>query len=480
MLVRLGNHEKKDTMTNILLIMTDEQCSHAMSCAGSPYVTTPAMDRLAANGVLFRQAYTTQPLCIPCRSALQVGRWPHQTGVMVNHQGTVLDNAPAYPMIGRLVADAGYRCGYIGKMHIAHRNQQGDRKITLMPDQVQMHGYDPCIDCVDSEVPGRAVRFLESVGDQPFFLTASFVNPHDCMIVAQSLHSQQELIGPVPDDPDELPPLPDNAAIPEHEPSAIRDHYERFSTGQNGTGAYVPYPTGDWDELHWRQYLWAYYRLIEHVDSQIGVIIDALEATGKANDTLIIFTADHGDGAAHHGWYQKQVLYEEAVRVPLVVSAPDMHSRGSVDESELMSWIDIAPTILDYAGVRHPEHMEGQSMRPLLETGAWSSHDYVVTETLFGVGKDITGQAGRMVRTKDFKYVVYNDGENPEQLTDMNADPGETRNLAVEPAYEGVLQQHRDTLKEWCSETGDTFDPSSLHLDLVKTQARVPWNTKRA
>lgn len=441
---------------NILLILTDEQCGHAMRCAGNPYVNTPAMDGLAERGVLFKQAYVTQPLCVPYRTALQMGCWPHQTGVMANAQKTVADDAPMYPMLGRLVADAGYRCGYIGKMHIANRGIDGSRSISLRADQFDLHGYDPVYECDDAAIPSAAKAVFEQNDSRPFFLTASFLNPHDCMGIARSLHSQESNIGPMPERLDDLPPLPDNFAIPENEPDVIRQHWERYSVPFNG-GQYIPYPTREWDELRWRQYIWGYYRLIERVDSQIGELLEHLESSGKADNTVIIFTTDHGDGAGHHGWNQKQVLYDEIVRVPLIVAGTGFTSPGTIDSTNLMSAIDIAPTILDYSGAERPMHVQGQSMRPLLETGSWQAHDYVVCETLFGTGTDILGWAGRMVRTPRYKYTVYNHGQQREQLTDMQEDPGEMQNLAVKPEYQGILQEHRDLLAQWCRNTGDSF-----------------------
>jgi arylsulfatase A-like enzyme len=414
------------------------------------------MDSLAARGVRFENTYVTQPLCVPYRTAQQLGCWPHQTGVMVNAQKTVAEDAPMYPMIGRLVHDAGYRCGFIGKMHIAYRDRDNQRHISLRDDQFEMHGYDPVLECADSELPSRAARFFETGDSRPFFLTTSFLNPHDCMAIAKNRDAQEHRIGPLPDDVNELPPLPDNFEIPEDEPSVIREHWERYSVPFKG-GSYTPYPTRDWDDLRWRQYLWGYYRLVELVDSQIGAVLDVLQASGKADETLVIFTADHGDGAGHHHWYQKQVLYDEVVRVPFIVAGPCVARLGTVDRGNLMSAIDIPPTILDYAGADRPDHVEGRSLRPLLETGEWTPNPYVVSETLFGTGTDIVGWAGRMVRTRRYKYTVYNHGEIREQLNDMKSDAGEMVNLAMDPERQVILQKHRDYLSEWCEQTGDAF-----------------------
>ena len=441
---------------NILLIMTDEHCANALSCTGNPNLKTPFLDKLANEGILFSNTYTTQPLCVPSRTALHTGCWPHQTKVMVNAQKAVPDDAPMFPMLGSLLRNQGYRCGHIGKMHIAYRDKNNQRHISLNKDDIEIHGFEFSDECPDVMIPSKAEAFFEENDDRPFFLNASFLNPHDCMSLAKDKDCKEKIIGSIPSNPDELPELPENFDIPNHEPSVIREHYDRYSVPFMG-GSYTPYPTRNWDELRWRQYLWGYYRLVELVDWQIGELLINLKKSGKYDSTLIMLTADHGDGAGHHHWYQKQILYEETIRVPFIISDPSNDRKGIVDQSNLISLTDIPPTILDYAGVKRLPHMVGQSLRPLLRSGEWNSHKYVVSETLLATGTDVTGWAGRMLRTPDYKYVVYNHGDPREQLTDMINDPGEMVNLAVDENYKSILDHHRQLLQEWCESTDDDF-----------------------
>jgi len=442
---------------NVLLVMTDEQCADAMSCVGNRYLKTPNMDRLARDGVVFEKAYTTQPLCVPYRTSLQTGRWPHQTGVMVNNTRFLPPDVPQGPMLGRRVRDTGYQCGYLGKMHICHLQPDGSRSIDLRPEDFGLHGYDPVWECTDTDIAPGLAQFLKDHPHDPFFFTASFDDPHACLALEADPNNLAHVVGKAPDDPAFLPPLPENHIPAPDEPEVTQAYWDRMEWRRDRqSGRKRPF-SDNWNELQWRQYIWAYYRLIEKVDKDIGDTLDILEASGRAADTLIVFTVDHGDGAGHRRRRCKQVLYDECARVPFIVSGAGVKNKGTIDATHLVSAIDIVPTILDCAGVQQPDHVSGQSLRPLIETGIWDDHRYVVTETLFNKGKDVPGWAGRMVRTSDFKYILYNHGKAREQLFDMAADPLEMHNLAGDPKYQLIQQQHREMLEEWCRQTGDRF-----------------------
>jgi arylsulfatase A-like enzyme len=410
---------------NILLIMTDQQCADAMSCAGNPSLKTPNMDRLAAKGVIFQKAYTTQPLCVPYRTALQLGVWPHQAGVMVNNTRLLPPGVPAAPQLGKLVREAGYQCGYLGKMHICHL--------------------------------------------QPFFFIASFDDPHACLALGTDPNALASPIGKAPTDLALLPKLPANHLSVLDEPEVLQRYWERMEHIRDKTSGNVLPNSDQWSELQWRQYLWAYYRLVESADLDIGNVLNVLEASGRAEDTLIIFSVDHGDGNGHRRRLKKQTLNDEVARIPFIVSSANVSKKGTIDRTHLVSAIDIFPTIVACAGAKPPAQMAGQSLLPLLRTGTWKDHEYVVTETHFNKGKDVPGWEGRMLRTPQYKYVVYNHGAINEQLFDMEADSLELNNLAVNPKNQVILNRHRQLLSEWCIQTQDTF-MSGLVLEPVKTE----------
>jgi arylsulfatase A-like enzyme len=420
-----------DQRPNILYIFTDQQYAGAMSCAGNSDLDTPAMDRMAAGGVRFESAYCTYPLCTPSRASMFVGRMPHEVGITGNNQP--ISEAFRQQELGHLLSNAGYECVYGGKWHVP--------QISIPKG----HGFRSICGFDDVGLPVRCREFLQGPHDKPFLLVASFDNPHN---ICEWRRQQNVPWGPIGEPPrvEDCPPLPANYAVPPFEPEAIR-----IITRGNPR----IYPGDNYSDEQWRRYRWAYYRLVEHVDAQIGQILDALDETGLADKTLIVFSSDHGDGHGAHHLVQKSFLYEEAMNVPFLVSMPGVTKPGHVDDRHLISsCLDFYATVCDYAGIELPDGVEGRSVRPLLsgEDGvAW--RDHVVAET-FWQGHNCDG---RLVRTDRYKYVAYTWGAYREQLFDMVADPGEMVNLAVYSKYDSVLQQHRDLLRAWCERTGDTF-----------------------
>jgi len=348
---------------NILLIITDQQTADAMSCAGNKYLKTPALDELADKGVLFESNYVVQPLCLPFRSSLQTSRYPHEIGTISN--GRAINGN--FPLLGNLVASAGYNCDYIGKWHVG---------TTLEKAGYRIHNVGK-----DDTKAKAAVDYLLKNHEKPFFLTVSFMNPHNVCQLARADAVGTDLpdgpIGLAPTDLNKLPPLPDNFDIPENEPEVIREIQKKSKSH---------YPTENWDERTWRQYLWGYYRLVEKVDAEIGKVLEALKQGGYEDNTVIIFTSDHGEGVAKHHWNQKQILYEQAVRTPLIIQWKGKTQKRIY--SELVSnALDIPVTILDIVGVEKPSSMHGISLRPVMEGKSPKSREFVVSETMFARGE---------------------------------------------------------------------------------------------
>ena len=417
---------------NILYIFTDQQYAGAMSCTGNPDLHTPAMDSIAEAGVRFEQAYCTYPLCTPSRASMWTGRMPHEVGVRWNFDS--MTDTARQQGLGHILSAAGYECVYGGKWHI--------------PDVLEIpegHGFRSICNINDNLLADRCVDFLKGRHEKPFFLVASFDNPHNIMDWVQERVLPW---GPIPDVPvlENCPNLPPNHAVPPFEPAVIRLQHRA-----EPVHSFVL----DLTPEQWRRFRYAYYRLIEKVDRGIGRVLDALHETGLDEDTLVIFSSDHGDHHGAHSLYCKTFLYEEATRVPLLISMKGVAKVGHVDTAHLISnGLDLFPTVCDYAGAEVPEGLEGRSLRPLLEEGEladWRSH--LVAETWL----NRLDCAGRMVRSESYKYIVYCWGTHREQLFDLENDPGEMVNLAVESRYKGVLDEHRRHLREWCGRTGDNF-----------------------
>jgi len=283
------------------------------------------------------------------------------------------------------------------------------------------------------------------------------LNPHNVCQLARKVPLPEAEIG-TPPPLGQCPPLPPNFAVPGDEPSAIREAHKE---------SWKRYPTSNWTEADWRQYLWGYYRLVEHVDGIVGSILDALETSGHGQDTVVVFTSDHGEGMAEHGWNQKQVFYESVGRVPFIISAPDARHKGRIDEDVLVnSGVDMIPTLAELAGIPLPgrgKHLPGRSIAGILHGHDLATRtQHVVSESEFGgfATRNWTheGRAfGRMVRTPGFKYVAYSRGRIRESLIDMRTDQGEMVNLAFDSRYVTQLHEHRAILKEWAIQTKDDF-----------------------
>lgn len=418
---------------NVLFLMTDQQFGGAMSCAGNTDLHTPAMDRIAQNGTRFDQAYCTYPVCIPSRLSLLSGRMPYELGYREWGDGI----APEFErqQLGFLFADAGYECAYGGKLHAP-----GNDPTT--------HGFRNICPQDDTRLAQACIDFLDEPHEGPFLLVASLDNPHN---ICEWARHQNLPWGDVPDAPlDDCPNLPINYAIPPYEPQVIRTIQSRFP---------LAYPMKGSSPEAWRQYRNAYYRLIEKADGEVGRILEALERNGLAEDTLVIFTSDHGDGHGAHQWNQKSLLYEESVRIPLIVSHPAISHCGTDDSHLVSNGLDILPTLLDFADIAPPPDLPGRSLRSLIsgnETPGW--RDELIVEAWPFQG-DPGRTLGRMVRTAEYKYAVYAWGRYREQLFDVREDPGEMVNLAVQTRYRTVLQDHRDRLRRYCVKEGDEFLP---------------------
>ena len=420
---------------NLLFIVTDQQFAGAMSCAGNGDLKTPAMDSLAETGVRFERGYCSQPLCAPQRASFMTGLMPHQTGVISN--GTPIRPELKTRGMGNLLRAGGYECAYAGKWHVPGVTMEEFGYTVLL------EGND------DAGVPLKCLEFLKQRPEQPFFLVASFINPHDICQVARSQPLPQ---GPVADAPtEECPNLPQNFAVPPFAPDVL--NFVRRSSHR-------VYPTTEYNDADWRHYRQLYYRLCEKVDAEIGVLLGGLRELGLEGDTAVIFTSDHGDGHGAHHWNQKTALWEECIRIPFIVSQKGQTQAGGVDGAHLVSLgLDLVPTLCDYAGVDLPEDLPGLSVRGLAEGGAPSDwREELVVETLLGLGAGPGGDMiARSLLTDRYKYSVYPIGRYREQLVDLETDSGEMVNLAVDARHRDVLNDHRKRLRAWCEETEDPF-----------------------
>jgi choline-sulfatase len=436
---------------NIVFIMTDQQSADAMSCRmGDRYLKTPAMDRLAARGTLFTKAYSPNPLCMPARNSIFTGRYPHETGVTDNTKTTL--DAAEFVSMGTYFQRAGYQTAYFGKWHLAYA--EGVTKT---------HGFEMLeTGHIDADNAALAAKFLGRKHDKPFLLVVSFLNPHN---VCELARDQKLNNGPIGEPPPVAlrPPPPANLAPPRNEP----DSMTRIRAGYHANPAF---PVGNFSPERWQALRWGYYRLIEKVDAEIGKVLAAVKAAGLEDNTLIVFTADHGECAGAHGFNQKTVFYEESARVPFIVSTPGQRT-ARLSEKFINTGTDILPTMLEFAGVARPAKLTGLSLRPLALGETVSNwRDAVVVQNnmsqTFPVDGNVPTTEGRMLRTDRYKYCVYAHGQNRESLVNLEKDPGEMTNLARDPAHRETLLAMRERLRKWGVENRDPLVAKMLADDV--------------
>jgi arylsulfatase A-like enzyme len=414
---------------NILLIVCDQLGFDAMSWAGCTDVSTPNLDRLRSRSVAFNRTHSPDPVCSPARGALFTGRMPVETGVIANAREVRAD----LPNMGQwLSQQGGYETVYCGKWHLSEgwAREGGVPGFTVLPTG---DGQGALVDHTITLSCEAYLDHRKAPADKPFLLVASYMQPHDICLwgILQEQLVPTEL--PFPQLRNLLPQLPPNHSERPLAPADLdRLQFKRFKTDEQ-----------------WRFYLYNYYRLVEQLDLEVGRLLTALERTGHADDTVVLFTSDHGDGRARHGHVQKGYPYDEAVRVPLLVSWPGHLRQPELNDRDLVSLLDIVPTICDYAGIAAPSNARGRSLRPLLEgTVGVAWRDHVVSQYR---------QSGRVVRSDQYKY-VRQIGDPVQQLFDMRNDPWETRNLYLEPSLRDVIAEHGRLLD--AHEAGLSYAPN--------------------
>ena len=424
--------------TNLLFITTDQQRRDSLPCYGLDFMRTPALDRLAAEGLVFDHCIVPSPVCVPCRASIMGGQYPSTTGVLGN--GSWLpDHVPTWPA---LISATGRRTAGIGKMHFHpwddlkgfdERIIAEDKRHFYLPDDhvrfLKSHGLErphPTANPeyfeslgapftpwrkrfhVDGFVGDQAANWLARNARDPFAVWVSFPGPHD------PYDPPEEMAGMYYD-----APIPEPVGSPEelaHKPPAQR---ERGRAARNSSVYRIDFSRATPE--HHRRWRAHYYANITLIDEGIGKIFSALESAGVLEETLIIFTSDHGDALGDHGLSFKTFFYDSMVRVPLIMRGPGVPRRRR--SASLVSTLDLIPLIYRTCGVTPPETLQGVDISPLLQDPSACIRDAAFSE--------IEGRV--MVMTDRYKYARYRDGSA--ELYDRVADPDEVVNLAGDPRH---------------------------------------------
>ncbi len=417
-------HHRRQERPNVIVFLTDQQRWDTTGMHGNPLDLTPNFDRMARRGTHFAHAFTPQPVCAPARSCFQAGRYATQTGCFRN--GIPLPRGTT--TLAHLFGDAGYATGYIGKWHLASdrgavpEEERGGYQYWLGANALEM--TSDAYDCVvyDNQnervkLPGyradaltdAAIRYVDAHRAEPFYLFVSFLEPH---------HQNHRDDYPAPD--------------------IYRDRY---------TGCWTP---PDLQALVGSapQHLGGYYGMVKRLDEALGRLLDALESLELAEQTVVLFTSDHGCHFKTRNAEYKRSCHESSIRVPAAAQGPGFDGGGQL--RELVSLLDLPPTLLDAAGIAAPPEMQGRSAMRLMrgERADWPEEVFVqISES----------QVGRCVRTRRWKYSAVatdkdgyvdsaSDRYTEEFLYDLYADPNELTNLIGLESHREVAAVLRERL----------------------------------
>jgi choline-sulfatase len=460
---------------NVLFIVSDD-LNNLLGCYGDPQARTPNLDKLAARGARFDRAYCAFPLCGPSRNSFLTGLYPNTTGIQANSQifRQTIPNQISLPQAFR---HAGYLAVRIGKLyHYGVPNSigtDGHDDPASWEQEFNPAGVDRLVeqpDMIYSLTPGQfggtlswlasssgdlkhtdgmlatdAEWVLERAArqkDRPFFLAVGFFRPHTPYVAPKDPYfgwhpeAKMRVVPNIKEDQADLPP----AAL----------------------GSYKREQDKLTDDLR-RQALQAYYASISFMDAQVGRVVAALDKHKLADNTIIVFTSDHGYHTGEHGLWQKMSLFEESARVPLLIVAPGVAKKGSVVKTPV-SQVDLFPTLAELAGVKAPNNLQGQSLVPMLKDSSAVGRGWALTQVTRGPAGGGAGAGaaaktadkaakkaakktgegrfyGYSLRTPRWRYTEWDEGKQGRELYDHDADPKELKNLATDPAHAKTIAE---------------------------------------
>jgi arylsulfatase A-like enzyme len=411
---------------NVVLLLTDQQQAEALGAVDRTF-RTPNLDALADRGTLFTGCHSTHPQCSPARSSLVTGQYPHQTGMYALPDWGPGPLDPTSPSVARRFRDAGYETAYVGKWHLGAGN------VGALGWEVTANVHEtanplPGIPA-DTTTRDRAVEYLaDYAGADPFFLAVSFNLPHP--------EFYEDPVFARWYDRDAVP-------LPESVGDDLADKPAFQAARARG-------PEGNLDEADARDVRYRYRTMVSRVDDHVGRVLDALEARGLREDTVVAFASDHGDMQGAHGLTKKGVLaYDEILRVPLIVDHPTRESRRE-RIPDLVSLASVPGTLLDAAGLS-AEGFEGRSVLPAFERDTPPEGERVFFEHKYAYWGE---HPYRGVRTRSWKYVEYlADGDDVDELYHAAADPHETTNLSGRAAHAEREARLREAVREWWERT---------------------------
>lgn len=455
------------TKPNIIFIMSDEHDPAVTGCYGDPLVQTPNLDRLASQGVTFDSCYCNSPLCVPSRLSFTSGKYISRVGAWNNECKLPSDTMPSLPRTLRQFGMTPYLCG---KQHYAsdrrygfedllptfNRNTKKGRGSRLSLDEETCHkgkslwerraaefypGDNSRTLDHDRTVTERAIRFLQDRPPEadPYFLFAGYVAPHFPLIAPNDIYQRYKGQVPLPD----LPEGYEDDLLPNYE--ALRQGFG-FQNLDPGTIQYG------------RDLYWA---LTDWFDREVGRLLDAAHQRPDIDNTIIIYTSDHGENKGDHGLWWKNCHYESSARIPLLVSWPAQWNGGQ-RRSQVCSLLDVVQTVVELSGGSAPDDWDGDSLVPLLNDPSTPWKDYAVSE--YYAHHIVSGMT--MIRKGEWKYIYHSssrhDGKAHRELYNLKEDPKEFRNLADHPQNQEQLDSLHALLVQELGEDPEAIEQRCL------------------
>jgi uncharacterized sulfatase len=435
------------TKPNILFIAADD-LSCALGCYGDPIAQTPHLDRLAATGVTFLNAYNQLPLCNPTRASVMTGLRP-DTIKVYDLDRHFRDEVPDAVTLSQQFMKNGWWAGRVGKIyhynvpasigtdgfddppswqktvnpigrdktdeHLVF-NAEPHRKISAALSWLAADGKDE--EQTDGMIATEAIKLMEEKKGEPFFVAAGFFRPHTPFVAPKKYFDMYPL---------------EEMRLP-FAPSDDRDDIPTAAFAHN-----CPIPHYGLDELTCRKAMQAYYACVSFVDAQVGRMLDALDRLDLTDNTIVVFWSDHGYHLGeHNGIWQKRTLFEQGARAPLIIRNPMSRGNGQACR-RIVEFIDIYPTLTHLAGIKTPKQIEGRSLVPLLEKPVSEWNSFAITQVLRPADNRLEAPVmGRSIRTERWRYSDWAEGKQGEELYDHLADPLEFNNLADNATKENL------------------------------------------
>ena len=465
---------------NIIYIMTDDHASHALSCYNSKINKTPNLDRIANEGMRFENSFCTNSICAPCRAVVLTGKYSHINGKIDNSRQAFDGSQQTFP---KLLQKAGYQTAMIGKWHLRsdptgfdYWNVLPGQGLYYNPVMIEMGERKKYTGYVTNIITDHALKWIkERDPDKPFCLMYHHKAPHrNWQPSPKHLTMYDEVTMPEPDN------LFDDYA---NRGRAAKEQDMTISKTMNDNDLKLVAPRNLnpeqkklWDAaynpkneafrkanlqgkdlIRWKyqRYIKDYLRCIASVDDNVGRVLDYLDASGLAKNTVVVYTSDQGFYLGDHGWFDKRFMYEESLRMPLLVRYPREIKPGSVSDDIVLN-LDFAATFLDYAGVPVPEDIQGESMRAVLRNKTprnWRKSMYYHYYEYPAV-HSVKRHYG--VRTQRYKLIHFYHDIDEWELYDMKKDPREMKNVYSDPAYADIVTELTAELKQLRQKYKDT------------------------